>query len=143
LRQSRRPRPSLKAAHEYDRKGFHETGPEHYVTNVERQEFTDLMAQSLELLIKEHYPRSDNLEFAILKAHLIVEYAITQFICGMSAVKIEHDYIQKTFNFGKKLDVAFLFGLGINDPLLIPKHRIAEPSSKPSCPQFFNRLKEI
>ena len=86
---------------------------------AERMKFVDDMADQLELLIKQQFPRGGNLEFAILKAHLIVEYAITQYIRSSSATLVEEKSLER-FTFSEKIEISYLMGLGISDATLLP-----------------------
>ncbi|HEY8603649.1 hypothetical protein [Tsuneonella suprasediminis] len=95
------------------------TGPEHWLSDEERERFADEAFGELERLIKEQFPRTTNLEYAVLKAHLIVEYAITEHIRGHSAVFVEHGNL-KRFTFSQKLEIAYLQGFGANDPVIFP-----------------------
>jgi hypothetical protein len=72
----------------------------------------------LKVLIKDHYPRTGNLEYAILKSHIIIEQAITFYIEARSKVKI--DLGKKRWDFSKKVDVAYIMGFGVNNPIIIP-----------------------
>jgi len=118
VRQTRRARPTIQTAHEFHQRGIFSTGPEHSVSDEERERLSEEVAASLERLIKEQYPKSANLEYAILKAHLIVEYAITEYIRCLSDVLVESGKLR--FSFSNKLEVAYLMGLGANDPVLLP-----------------------
>lgn len=119
MRQVRRPRPTFRTAHQYHQEGSFGTGPEHYVDRAELERFSSEMAESLLTLIKTQFPRSANLEYAILKAHLIVEFALTQYIRGKSQVLVD-EIALKRFAFSHKLEIAYLMGFGVNDPIVIP-----------------------
>lgn len=119
MRQTKRERPNIRTAHEFHKKGTFSTGPEHSVTDEERQRLADEVADALQRLIKEQYPKSANLEYAVLKAHLIVEYAVTEYIRCLADVLVESTQLRR-FTFSNKLEIAYLMGLGANDPLLLP-----------------------
>lgn len=69
-------------------------------------------------LIKQQFPRTQNLEYAILKSHLIVEHALVQYIrCFANTAVSEKDL---RFTFSQKLEIAYLFGFGTNSPTLLP-----------------------
>ncbi|HUD29504.1 MAG TPA: hypothetical protein VMQ93_11580 [Novosphingobium sp.] len=119
MQQIRRSRPTFGSAHEFHRVGHWETGPEHWLSDEERERFGDEVSVRLERLIKEQFPRTTNLEYAVLKSHLIVEYAITEYIRGHSAVFVEQDNL-KRFTFLQKLEIAYLQGFGANDPVILP-----------------------
>lgn len=119
MRQIRRSRPTFESAHEFNRVGHWGTGPEHWVSDEERERFADEVCGGLERLIKEQFPRTTNLEYAVLKAHLIVEYAITEHIRGHSAVFVEHGSL-KRFTFSQKLEIAYLQSFGANNPVILP-----------------------
>jgi uncharacterized protein YutE (UPF0331/DUF86 family) len=79
----------------------------------------DDVADELHRLIRDQFPRSSNLEYAILKAHLIVEHALAQYIRCCASVLVDTIKIRR-FSFSHKLEFAYLLGLGVSDPLLIP-----------------------
>lgn len=80
---------------------------------------TDEVADALHGLIRDQYPRSGNLEYAILKAHLIVEHALAQYIRCSADVLVETTQLRR-FSFSQKVEFAYLLGLGVNDALLLP-----------------------
>ncbi|MCA9200591.1 MAG: hypothetical protein KDA87_23790, partial [Planctomycetales bacterium] len=83
-----------------------------YLSDAERDNIADDAATRLEDVTTSHFPRTQNLEYAILKAHLIVEYAITEFIRCTSRVLVETKDIR--FSFSQKIEIAVLnvFGAG-------------------------------
>ena len=68
--------------------------------------------------MKREFPRTQNLEYAILKSHLIIEYALTQYIRCFSAVVVSTESIR--FTFAQRLEIAYLLGFGNNDPISLP-----------------------
>ena len=53
---------------------------EKYFTEEEHyQEVVEIHAD-LKSIVRAQFPRTQNLEYAILKAHLIIEYSITQYV---------------------------------------------------------------
>lgn len=119
MRQIRRARPTFQTAHQFHQDGIFGTGPEHFVEDEERGRFCDEISETLLSLIKNEFPRTSNLEYAILKAHLIVEYALTQYIRGMSRVLVDEAAL-KRFTFAHKLEIAYLMGFGAREPTVIP-----------------------
>jgi hypothetical protein len=113
MRKLKRKRPTLKAAHEYlaginswGRGSEYFTEEEHYQEVVEIHE-------DLKSIVRAQFPRTQNLEYAILKAHLIVEHSITQYVRSFARTADA-----KTTRFGfsqKKLDIAYLMGFGVHD----------------------------
>lgn len=59
-----------------------------------------------------------NLEYAILKSHLIIEHAIKKYIRSNSRVYIDNDKLQ--FTFAQIHQIAYMMGFGVNDPVIIP-----------------------
>jgi hypothetical protein len=53
-----------------------------------------------------------------LKAHLIIEYALVQYIRCFAITAVSVSDIR--FSFSQKLEVAYLLGFGANDPTLLP-----------------------
>lgn len=119
MRQIKRKRPTLATAHEFHRSGSYlRSAPEHLVSDEEREALSEAAFRRLEQLLKDQFPRSGNLEYAILKAHLITEYAITEYIRCLSTVLVDPSDIR--FTFFQKLEFAYLMGLGVTDPVLLP-----------------------
>jgi hypothetical protein len=93
-RQIRRPRPTLATAHEYHRKGSYSVDPaRHSVSKEERERVADDLCN----LVSTQFPRTQNLEYAILKAHLIIEYALVQYIRGFATTSVEARSIKFSF----------------------------------------------
>jgi hypothetical protein len=118
MRKFKGPRPTLKTAHEFYRRGFHPPAPgrEYFTEEEHLQQVIDI-EDDLESIVRLQYPRTQNLEYAILKAHLIIEHSITQYIRAFARTadaKIER------FSFSQKLDIAYLLGFGAHDPTMIP-----------------------
>lgn len=119
MRQIRSARPTFETAHQYHRDGIFGTGPEHWVDDAERQRLADEVGEELLALIKAQFPRTGNLEYAILKAHLIVEHSIMQYVRCMSRVHVAPTDLRR-FTFSQKFEIACLLGFGANDPIVIP-----------------------
>ena len=96
--QTKRKRSTLKDAHDFHKSGSYYVGPEHATTDEERIEDIESVSEFLESLVKNHFPRTSNLEYAILKCHLIIEYAITEYIRCHSSVVIDREKIKFTFS---------------------------------------------
>lgn len=118
-RQIKRPRPNLETAVKYLKDGTFSIDPlKHYQSFEEREKELSGISDDLCEIVKKQFPRTQNLEYAILKAHLIIEHAITQHIRGYASVSIDQKEIR--FTFSQKLEIAYLFGFGANDPMLLP-----------------------
>jgi hypothetical protein len=117
--QYRRKRPTMQTAHDFFRFGEFLTDPKlHYLSGEEREAEIDNARDELLAICQSQFPRTQNLEFAILKAHLIVEHAIVQFIRCFASVSIAPDQVR--FTFRQKLEMAYLLGFGANDPIVLP-----------------------
>lgn len=113
-----RSRPNLQTAHEYHREGSYSIDPaKHFTSDDERNAEIERIAEELEEIGKK-FPRTQNVEYALLKAHLIIEYAIVQYIRAYASVAVAEKDIR--FSFSQKLEVAYLLGFGANDPSLLP-----------------------
>lgn len=89
-----------------------------YLSDEERERIAEGVADQLFEVTKLYFPRTAVLEYAVLKAHLIVEFALTQFIRCASHVLVDPDDLR--FTFTQKLDIAALLGFGVGSPTLIP-----------------------
>ena len=117
--QIKRKRPTLKTAHDFFKEGSFLTSPQlHSLSGKEREAELQKVTDELEAIVKRQFPRTQNLEFAILKAHLIVEYALVQYIRCFAATFVEVKDLR--FTFSQKLEIAYLMGFGANDPTLLP-----------------------
>ena len=116
---SKKKRTTLNEAQMFIKKG-HGSGmkSEDYISNTQRNEIVSKVGAELLEVVKRRFPRTANLEYAILKGHLIIEYALTQYIRCSSYVLVEIDNIN--FSFSKKLEISILMGFGNGDPTLIP-----------------------
>lgn len=92
-----------------------------YLSDADRNDIAEEAAASLEDLI-QYFPRTQNLEYAILKAHLIVEHAITEFIRCTLRVLVEPKDI--SFTFSQKLEIAVLNGFGAGCAITVPSIEI-------------------
>ena len=118
-RQVRRERPSLKTAHRFFSDGGYSIDPDrHFLSEAERQLEIKKIHTELSNLISLQFPKSHNLEYALLKAHLIIEHAITHYIRSFSVVYTEANSLR--FSFSQKIEIAYLLGFGANDPILLP-----------------------
>jgi hypothetical protein len=117
--QVKRERPTFKTAHDFHKSGAFHTDPKlHGLSGEEREAELQKIEESLRKIVSSQFPRTQNLEYAILKAHLIAEYAITQYIRYFAAVAVSEDSIR--FTFSQKLEIAYLLGFGANNPILLP-----------------------
>jgi hypothetical protein len=111
-------RPSLKTAHDFYKEGEYSTDPKrHFLSGEDRKRELEKVSDALREIVKQ-FPRTQNLEYAILKSHLIVEHALAQYIrCfALTAVPVQ----EIRFTFAQKLEIAYLLGFGANDPILLP-----------------------
>lgn len=116
---SKRKRPDLETAHEWLKSGSFTISPkEHFLSDQEREAEIKKIADELAIDLPRQFPRTQNLEYAILKSHLIIEHVITQYIRCHSRVAVEVDEIR--FTFSQKLEIAYLMGFGEHDPVLLP-----------------------
>jgi hypothetical protein len=111
-------RPTLKTAHEFHRDGIYPPGHEGiYQTEEEHRQEAVEIEKELELIVRFQFPRTHNLEYAILKAHLIVEHGIEQYVRAFSPNTVDAKALR--FSSSQKLDIAYLMGFG-GGPTLIP-----------------------
>ena len=117
-RQSKRKRPNLDTAYEWLKDGWFSVSPtEHYQSDRGRE--SEIKRTTEEILnVSRQFPSTRNLEYAVLKGHLIVEHVVTQYIRCNSRVVVGLDDIRLSFS--QKLDIAYLMGLGVDDPVLLP-----------------------
>lgn len=117
--QKRRERPTFKTAHQFFTEGWFTIDPKaHYLSGEEREKEIEKVGESLQDIVKKEFPRTQNLEYAILKAHLIVEHALAQYIRRFTITTVSISNIR--FSFSQKLEVAYLLGFGANHPRLLP-----------------------
>ena len=116
--QVKRKRPTLETAHSFYEEGFSYTGHEHRLSGAERKAEIEAIAEDLRTIVKRQFPRTGILEYAVLKAHLIVEHALGQYIRCFALTSVELASLR--FTFAQKLEVAHLMGFGVNSPVLLP-----------------------
>jgi hypothetical protein len=93
-------------------------GLQDFVSEEDRELIADEIVEEIKEVVARYFPRTTNLEFAILKSHLIIENAITQFIRGISFVLVKPEEIR--FTFAQKLEIAVLNGFGHADATVLP-----------------------
>lgn len=114
-----RARPTFETAHSVHKNGgWLVSSPEHWRTTDEHKAEVGKATERLMAIVKEQFPRTNILEYAVLKAHLIIEFALDQFI-DVTARGNNFDKVRR-FNFASKLEVAILLGFGATDALVIP-----------------------
>lgn len=119
LPKSKRKRPNLETAHEWLKEGFFFTSPkEHFLSEEEVETEIRCISDELAVELPKRFPNTQNLEYAVLKGHILIEHAISQFIRSRSRVSIVIESIR--FTFSQKLEVSYLMGLGVNDPAFLP-----------------------
>jgi hypothetical protein len=117
--QIKRERPTLRTAHAFFKEGLFSIDPKlHYFSGKEREAEIRKVADDLEEVVGRQFPRTQNLEYAILKSHLIVEYALVQYIRCFAATFIDAKDLR--FTFRQKLEIAYLMGFGAHHPILLP-----------------------
>lgn len=116
--QIKRKRPTMQSAHDYYKEGSFYSGPEHRLGGAERKAEIEAVVEDLRNLVKTQFPRTGILEYAVLKAHLIVEHALTQYIRCFAATAVAVEDVR--FTFAQKMDIAYLMGFGANQPTLLP-----------------------
>ena len=120
MSQIKRERPTFATAHSFHQTGTHvRFSPDQAVSDEERKAIAEASFVELTRLLKHEFPRTGNLEYAILKAHLIVEFAISDYIRCMSRVLVDLTELRR-FSFAQKLEIAYLMGMGVTDAVLIP-----------------------
>jgi hypothetical protein len=116
---SKRKRPNLDTANDYNESGGFLIDPKiHYFSDEERIAEVEEISDELVNWLPKQFPRTQNLEYAILKSHLIVEHVILQYIRCHANVVVDTN--KSRFSFSQKLEIAYLMGFGANDPILIP-----------------------
>lgn len=136
LYQVKQPRPTRQTAHEFFSKGYFAAGPA--VSDAERQKKCDEISNQLLNLVRQKFPRTLNLEYAILKSHIIIEYGLDQFIKANSYVTIEKFHRNMTFSL--KLEISYLMGFGVRSPTIIPSIEILSKIRNQCAHAFdFNR----
>jgi hypothetical protein len=119
-RQTKRARPTLKTAHNFFKEGtFSVVHDEHFLSGKAREdEIKKTVDEMLELVRTQFPARTQNLEHAIFRGHLIVEHVLTQYIRCFASTYVDAKNLR--FTFSQKLEIAYLMGFGANDPTLLP-----------------------
>jgi hypothetical protein len=89
-----------------------------YLTDADGVRTVEEVEEQLLEIARQHFPRTNNLEYAILKTHLIIEYVLTQYIRCTSSVLVEPESLR--FSFSEKLEIAILHGFGDGCPTSVP-----------------------
>jgi hypothetical protein len=89
-----------------------------YLPDADRVRIVEEVEEQLLQIARQHFPRTNNLEYAILKTHLIIEYALTQYIRCTSSVLVKPESLR--FSFSEKLEIAILHGFGNGCPTSVP-----------------------
>jgi hypothetical protein len=115
---SRRKRPTLQEAEQFIKNG-HGSGmrTEDYVPVGERKKRLIALAAELEAKLKQHLPRSRNLELVVLKCHLLVEYMFNQYIDLIAPTEGVID--AERFTFKQKESLVHMLGFPPN-PYFFP-----------------------
>lgn len=118
MRKVKLKRPTLKTAHEFHHVGIYPSGSEgQYFTEEDHYREVVEIHEDLRAIVRMQFPRTQNLEYAILKAHLIIEHSIAQYVRSF-AWRVDAKLTR--FSFSQKLDIAYLLGFGSHSPTLIP-----------------------
>src|SRR5690242_16222870 len=105
--QIKRERPTFKTTHDYHKDGSFLTDPQiHGLSGKEREAEIRKVEDDLAEIVPRQFPRTQKLEYAILKSNLIVEHAVTQYIRCFALVAVHADDIR--FTFSQKLEIAYL-----------------------------------
>lgn len=112
----RKKRPSLEDAHRFHREGVFTV--DEYVSHEELLQYAYSTGMLLNETAKANIPRTKNLEYMVLKCHIITEFAITKYIQFFSPPVIDEAYVK--LNYVQKLDIAHMMGLAYTDPCIIP-----------------------
>lgn len=115
---SRRKRPNLQEAEQFLKNG-HGGGMrnEDYVSVAERKKRLVTLSVELEAKLKQHLPRSRNLELVILKCHLLLEYMFNQYIDLIAPTEGVID--AERFTFKQKEGLVHMLGFPA-DPCFFP-----------------------
>ncbi|MCA8879843.1 MAG: hypothetical protein KDA73_07765 [Rhodobacteraceae bacterium] len=89
----------------------------HYASSEERDAEIEVIAEDLEQLAKK-FPRTQNIERALLKAHLTIEHILLQYIRAYPIIHVAVKDVKA--GFAQKLETAYLLGFGVNDPHMLP-----------------------
>ncbi|MEQ8898532.1 MAG: hypothetical protein RID23_15710 [Roseovarius sp.] len=117
-RQVKRPKPNMQTAHDFFKQGSFSIDSEaHYTSAEEREAEIEAIAEDLEQLAKK-FPRTQNIEYALLKAHLIIEHVLLQYIRAYATTHVGMKDVKA--GFAQKLEIAYLLGFGVNDPQMLP-----------------------
>jgi len=114
----RKPRPTLKDAHEFRMRGTYSVCGSDYITDKERIDEAERVKKQLLHLTTKAVPRTRNLEYLVLKCHTITEFALTEYIRCLAHPVVTTNEIR--FTYAQKLQIAYLLGLGVGDPVLLP-----------------------
>lgn len=116
--QTKRKPPDLETAHRFHKEGSFSVDPrQHTLRDTERDAEIEKVSESLREITKK-FPRTQNLEYALLKSHLIIEYAITEHIRAHAATYVDEADLRMSFS--QKLEVAYLMGFGVHHPTVLP-----------------------
>ena len=111
-------RPTVETARQYLQNGGGPIVAGSLISESERAVLLLGLSEDLEATLKKHFPRTKNLEYAILKCHLLIEYVIERYISCMSFYELKPESIRLTF--AQKLDAAAMLGFGAYGSRTIP-----------------------
>ncbi len=111
-------RPSLEDAHKFHKVGHWGLDHSDRFTAEEQVNFATAASEEVKKKCHDALPNTRNLELLILKCHVIIEFALESYIRALSAATMTDRELKLTFE--EKTNVAYMMGLGIKDPLLLP-----------------------
>jgi hypothetical protein len=109
-------RPTLADAHAARKAGRYPGLLGDYATEEEQSKRLEKTFSELDDLGTKRFPRTQNLEYAVLKTHILMESIIDHFICGLMPKFVDPQELNMTCS--KKIDLAYFFGL--DDIILFP-----------------------
>lgn len=122
--QSRKKRPNLEDAKKAVKSGIVGVmSSDDFISDEERLKILEEVEEDLLDIVKKHFPRTRNLEYAILKSHLIIEHALTQHIRCSSFVLMNHKDLA-SFTFSEKLKIAAMQGFCHSSETDIPSIKL-------------------
>lgn len=131
-------RPSRESVERAIKEGvFHSPG---WYTVEERESQLRGVVEELEALQKV-FPRTQNLEYAVLKCHLVLERILSLYIQSHAKVDVELDELR--FSFKQKLDVAYLMGFGAIRPDMLPFYDLINRARNEVAHKFGLNVKHV
>jgi len=115
---SRRKRPNIQEAEQWLKGGIGGgMRAENYISAAERKKRLTRLTDEIKEKLKEHLPRSRNLELVILKCHLLIEFMFEQYIDLIAPT--EGVIKSERFTFKQKEALVYMLGFP-SDPVFFP-----------------------